>query len=233
MNTTPKYNYLNTETWNDRWIVEHVFNEKPNGFFVEVGANDGMAYSPTYVLEKFLNWTGILIEPNPAFFEGEKYTPLNKVRFQSKCYNVGISNKNEESIFISIEGHKNGYSGFPKLNKWGEDQWRQRISSVLETHDTHEINIPCKRLDTVLKEADAPKVIDYLSLDIEGSEEAALIDFPFDEFKFKAISLESCTFDLTSLLKDNGYFPVINPFCESKHEEFFIHSDFLEINYKI
>lgn len=33
-----------------------------NGFFIEVGGNDGYKQSNTYYLEKFLGWRGILVE---------------------------------------------------------------------------------------------------------------------------------------------------------------------------
>ena len=228
-----KYRYLNTTSWNDRWVVEHLTNEKRDGFFVEVGANDGVSYSPTYVLEKFLNWSGVLIEPNAIFFTEGEYTPIQKTRSASKCYNLGVSKEDGQLEFVRINGHKNGYSGFPSLNKWGEEQWGQRIQEVLDTQQHNTVTVECKTLDSILKDADAPKVIDYLSLDVEGAEEVVLINFPFSEFKFKAISLESSSFDLTCRLAKEGYFPVINPFCESIYENFFVHSDFIEVKYNL
>lgn len=39
------------------WIV--------GGFFVELGANDGLQQSNTYLLERELSWTGLLIEAVP------------------------------------------------------------------------------------------------------------------------------------------------------------------------
>jgi hypothetical protein len=40
---------------------------KMNGTFVEIGANDPIKISNTYVLETEFNWTGLMIERNPAF----------------------------------------------------------------------------------------------------------------------------------------------------------------------
>lgn len=34
-----------------------------NGFFIELGSNDGVEQSNTYYFEKYKNWSGILIEP--------------------------------------------------------------------------------------------------------------------------------------------------------------------------
>ena len=36
---------------------------KKNGYFVDIGANDGKTLSNTYMLERDYNWTGICVEP--------------------------------------------------------------------------------------------------------------------------------------------------------------------------
>ena len=53
-------NYLG-ETGQDKWVVEF-FNHKRNGYFVDVGAYDGVEGSNTFYLEKVLGWTGICVE---------------------------------------------------------------------------------------------------------------------------------------------------------------------------
>ncbi|KAJ1495326.1 hypothetical protein T484DRAFT_1763002, partial [Baffinella frigidus] len=49
-----------------------------------------------------------------------------------------------------------------------------------------------------------PKVIDYLSLDIEGAELYCFIDFPWDVYKFWVITVERPG-KLTKVLEANGY----------------------------
>ena len=49
-----------------------------NGFYIEMGAHDGLINSNTYYFEKNLNWKGILIEPS-NFFDN-----LNKNRSKKK-----------------------------------------------------------------------------------------------------------------------------------------------------
>lgn len=48
-------------------ILHQVFKDNP-GFYVEVGAVDGVFLSNTYFFDK-LGWSGICIEPNPVMFE--------------------------------------------------------------------------------------------------------------------------------------------------------------------
>src|SRR5262245_35267462 len=52
----------------DAWVINEVFGRKKNGFFVDIGATDGIDINNTYMLEKRHGWTGICIEPDPEFF---------------------------------------------------------------------------------------------------------------------------------------------------------------------
>jgi hypothetical protein len=52
----------------DRWVCEK-FNYKKNGYFLNLGAYDGIFYDNTYYLEKELGWKGLSIEPDKVAFE--------------------------------------------------------------------------------------------------------------------------------------------------------------------
>jgi len=52
----------------DYWVYGEVFNEKRNGFFLDIGAHDGIYLSNTLLLEKRYGWNGICIEGNPDTF---------------------------------------------------------------------------------------------------------------------------------------------------------------------
>lgn len=54
-----------------------------NGFFVHCGGSDGVSNDPTYYLEKFKGWTGVITEPLPAPFEMCK-----KIRKHSSVFNT-------------------------------------------------------------------------------------------------------------------------------------------------
>lgn len=58
--------------------------KKTDGFFVDIGANDGISGSNTYALEQ-MGWKGICIEPQP-----DVYRILKKYR-KCDCYNVALS----------------------------------------------------------------------------------------------------------------------------------------------
>ena len=62
---------------NDRFVLERVFPERRNGFFIEAGATNGINGSASYVMEKEFGWNGICFEPIPIQFEKLKSNFIN------------------------------------------------------------------------------------------------------------------------------------------------------------
>ena len=218
--------YYNKVTWNDRWIIETVFNSKQNGFFVEAGAQHGKWGSCTYALETELGWTGILVEPVDYMFK-----KLIKFRPNSKCFNVCLYDKNKEVDFVEFNsqqgnGSKVGWSGI-------SENWLSKRQINPEDHEHKILKKKAITLEKLLIDGNAPKLIDYLALDIEGAEKKVLEKFPFNKYKFKAISIEGPG-KVIDLLKGKGYIPLYNLFSEANiyTEGYFIHKDYVEIIYK-
>lgn len=82
----------------DLWILSK-FDEDYQGFFVDIGANDGITISNSYLLEQ-KGWNGICIEPNMTEFQ-----KLNVSR-TSNNYQVCISDFNGKCSF-----QENGFFG--------------------------------------------------------------------------------------------------------------------------
>ena len=57
-----------------------------NGYFIEMGAHDGVHNSNTLYFEKYKNWHGLLIEPSPHF----NYLVNNRSK-KNKFFNNGCS----------------------------------------------------------------------------------------------------------------------------------------------
>ena len=62
-----------------------------------------------------------------------------------------------------------------------------------------------KTLEYILDKFNAPKIIDYLSLDVEGSELRILKNFPFNKYTFLALTIERPPIELEEILFKNGY----------------------------
>ena len=208
------------ETLNDQWIVEHVFPGKREGYFVEAGAANGKAASSCYILETSLDWRGICIEPNDRFF-GELL--LN--RPNSLCENLCISDKPGVVTFVQGENDDSYFSGI-RTNleqfKWGSHE-------IL--HKGEEVTKQAVTLESLLEKHQAPKLIDYGAFDIEGSELAVLKSFPFDRYRFLAMSLECDEWVweiLLPILTKQGYREVRNPFNPDKiWEKYCLHESII------
>jgi hypothetical protein len=61
---------------NQRWysqvgqdeIVMALLNNKQGGYFIELAANDALTLSNSYSLERYGQWKGLCIEPNPMYW---------------------------------------------------------------------------------------------------------------------------------------------------------------------
>jgi len=167
----------------DLWVYGEVFNEKKGGFFLDIGAHDGVYLSNTYLLEKKLGWNGICIEGNPTTF-----SDLRRNR-RSNCVNACLDSDEGEVEFV-LDGVNGGILSNDCDNRDGAGKT---------------IKIKTKALVDVLDANDAPPVIDYLSIDVEGAEDRVLLGFPFVKYQFQCITIERPSHQLRALLAENHY----------------------------
>lgn len=172
----------------DKHVLD-VYHDKKNGYFVDIGAYDGIESSNTYILEKDYNWNGICVECNPRYFQ-----MLCDVR---SCYksNSAIYNVNGRIMPFYDSG---GYAGFVETNN--------------HSHITNDpiIQVTTQTLTSLLEKFNAPPFIEYLSLDTEGSEYEILKAHDFNRYKFGYICVEHNHIDknrkaIRELLENNGY----------------------------
>jgi FkbM family methyltransferase len=186
----------------DLW-VSYELDEKINGFFVEFGATNGVKNSNTWLLEKQFSWTGILAEPNPLW---HSELMLNRDAFiETKCVS---SNSGDFVTFIATNNtdpELSGLAEFSDADHFGEKRSRgERME--LETIS----------LDDLLDKYDAPPIIDYLSVDTEGSELEILTSYSF-RHQFRAISVENNPKNevaVDNLLLSKGYMRVFRKFSQ-------------------
>lgn len=166
----------------DLWVLNLLKNKK-NGFFLDIGAYDGVKYSNSYLLEKNFNWNGLMVEAHP-----NNYDSLRKNR-KSIIAPYAISDINGDILF------ENNYGTGSKI-----------------TSDNG-FKVECITFKKLFQIYDVPKIIDYMSLDIEGYEYKSLTEFPFDEYKCKTITVEHNLYlgddenkkKINEILIKNGY----------------------------
>ena len=167
-------------------------NFKKNGFFVEFGATDGINLSNTHLLEKEFNWNGILAEPAKVY-----HKELSKNR---SCYiEKDLVWRDSKSKLIFIETSIKDLSTIKEYFKF---DFHIRKADKQYTVDTISLN-------DLLKKYNAPNIIDYFSIDTEGSELDILNNFDFNSYQFRVITCEhnysSNRDKIYNLLSNNGY----------------------------
>jgi FkbM family methyltransferase len=179
--------------------IDTLFNSKKNGFFIELGANNGLLQSNTAFLEKNRNWTGILIEPNIKNYE---FCKLN--RPNSICYNYACVS--DDFIDDFIDGD---------FNLLPNDQM-SLMSSVngkrLNILKNKVIKVPVSTLTNILDMQVIPK-IDLLSLDVEGYEYSVLQGLNLNKYTPTYLLIEIYNVDfekIVNYLKDNKYELICN-----------------------
>jgi FkbM family methyltransferase len=167
---------------------------KRNGYFVEFGATNGIDMSNTYLLERKYQWQGILAEPARRWHSA--------LRMNRRCH-VEMNCVWSESD-LTLTFNETNYGEFSTVNELGgrDLHWKSRKRGT--KYQVNTISL----LD-LLEKYDAPKTVDYLSLDTEGSEFEILSSFDFDRYQFRVITCEHNYSpqreEIFALLSKHGY----------------------------
>ncbi len=160
----------------DLWVLQQTGHKKA-GFFVEFGATDGVLLSNTLLLEAEFGWHGICAEPNPQFF---RKLQVNRTCITAPDCIMGQSGRTVEFILADEYGC---VAEFADNDAHTAKRQAYRDSGAV-------IELQSISLDDFLKKYDAPRTIDYLSIDTEGSEYEILKAFPFDDWDVRHITVE-------------------------------------------
>ena len=179
----------------DLWVLERT-GYKRGGFFVEVGATNGVLLSNTWLLEREFGWQGICVEPNPSF--------LKELRVNRSCRTVGdcvgaVTGEDVEFILADVYGGIAHYAG--------EDSHKGKRDAYRAAGEV--IRMTTVSLNDLLIKYGAPRRIDYLSIDTEGNEFPILNAFPFDRWDIPLLTVEHNFTprrkDIRDLLEGHGY----------------------------
>ena len=180
---------IKSQIYQDIFVL-YKLNWKRNGFFVEFGSTNGFDLSNSYLLEKDFGWKGILCEPASVWKEDLKKNRNSILDFRCVWKTSG------KTVDLIVPSK-------PEFSK----------ISILKTPKS--LNVAqSEKVETVslidlLNTYNAPKNIDYLSIDTEGSEYEILEAFDFSKYR---ISIITCEHNFSKkrekifkLLNKNGY----------------------------
>lgn len=175
-----------------------------NGFYVELGANDGALASNSYYFELRKDWKGILIEPSPNLYlsclkrRGEKNSVFCNACVPFDYLDPYVKMKYSDSMTISEN---------LELDIGDKQQFIQSGDKYLQPGEKNfEFGAKAVTLNSLLFAANAPKLIDFISLDVEGAELPVLQGVDFSKFNFKFMLIECRDIDrLKKFLSPLGY----------------------------
>jgi FkbM family methyltransferase len=202
-------------------FISNFFSEvKSSKFYIELGANDGISQSNTKYLELYDGWNGVLIEPMPNLYSKLiKNRSASNIFVNSACCSFNYFNPTMTFLYanlmsISLDGKSDILD-------------RQLHANIGSGHldkgeSVYALQVPTTTLNSILLENNAPKRINFFSLDVEGSEMEVLEGIDYDEFVFDLICVETRSFDqVEKFLQDKGYE------CLVQLTNNFSHSDYL------
>jgi FkbM family methyltransferase len=185
----------------DLYVIEQLAGQR-GGFFLDSGASNGVRVSNTFALEIGYAWNGICVEPNSAFF-----AELVRNR-RATCVNCCLYDREGPVQFLESAHVQGGIleAYHPRLLATATRHPATRFGNggVPET-----VTKPARTIGSLLDELGAPQIIDYWSLDTEGSELAILRSFPFERHEFRVLTVEHNwkpeREDIKCLLESKGY----------------------------
>ena len=149
-------------------FVDELLKRRNNGFFVECGAFGGEDLSDTLFFELNRNWTGILIEANPE-------------------YHQQILRKNRRALVLRGCLHPR-----PGLQKFSLHGWGSGVTALnrnIRGISVPETDVQCFSLNSIMA-AIGVRHIDFMVLDVEGSELPVLETIDLTQLTIDVFSIE-------------------------------------------
>ena len=157
----------------DLWVL-YELNNKRSGWFVELGAGDGELISNTWLLETVYGWRGVLAEPNVVF---HKTLRRRKAFLCKDC----VSSASRQTVCFNHTPDPH----FSTIDTYSEADLHAELRRPGIRGEVRTIS-----LMDLLAISRSPPLIDFLSLDTEGSELEILESLDFSCYKFGAITVE-------------------------------------------
>ena len=161
-------------------VIEELFNDKSEGFYVDVGAHHPQRFSNTYYFY-LKGWKGINIDAMPGSMK-----IFDDLRPRDINLEIPISDKSEILTYYEFDE--------PALNSFSLPLSQERITTT-NYKIVAEIQLKTETLAEVLDKYLPPQqTIDFLSVDVEGLDYQVITSNNWDKYKPKVILVEDLEF---------------------------------------
>ncbi len=189
-------------------FIDFLFSKKREGFFLDIGANDGITFSNTYIFEKYRDWKGLCIEPNVDIFE--KCKKLRNCFLENCC----ISNEEKEVTFRKVTG-ADMLSG---IVEYMDENSKKRIDNHINKYGGYYEDIKMKAHNiNILLEKYNMHTIDFCSIDVEGGEYDIIKSIDYGKNDISAFAIEGDNQEITDFLEEKGYICI-----KSENDNFYV-----------
>jgi len=141
----------------DIYLANHIFNNKSNGFYIDIGASHPMRISNTYLFYKH-GWAGVVIEPISRLIKLHRFWRPRDIQIQAI---VGSMNMTVTKFFYL----------YPSVLSTINQETAAEHLRTGTAHIIEEQNLPVLSLDQIITDFVPPSVtIDFLNIDVEGAD---------------------------------------------------------------
>ena len=163
-------------------LILNIFKNQKNGFYLDIGCGHPIKNNNTYLLNK-KGWSGINID-----LDKENIDLFNSYRKKDVNLATAVSDKEGETDLYFYHNK----SALNTISKENADFQKAKVSAIKK--------IKTQTINKIIENSQfKDRKIDFLSVDVEGSELAILKTFDFTKYSPKVIVVEYLDLSLEKL----------------------------------
>ena len=168
----------------DKYFIENINMNRRDLYFVDIGAHNGVTFSNTYCLEKYLDWNGLCVEANDSTYDN---LILNR---NCKCVNECVYSVSGKEVELEIPLSNPLSEGNDMIVRIKKDEKIINDFWCNQFKETKTLKKITKTLTEIFEENNVPSLINYMSIDIEGYELDALKGLDFEKYSIEFLTIE-------------------------------------------
>lgn len=184
-----RFGYVSYSQEGEDILLRDIFQDKTDGFYIDVGAYHPKRFSNTYYFYK-KGWSGINIDANGSAIRMFK---TSRTRDQNIC--CAVSDVEKKVTYFEFQN--------PAINSINPDFVKRY--QKLNQNSVSKSELSSKRLFTILESAKVPKEIDFMSIDVEGHCLEVLKSNNWKKYSPKIVLVEDDDFDFFNQSKIHTY----------------------------
>jgi len=190
------------------FLLWNLFRHKKAGFYVDVGAFDGIHLSNTLSFEQ-QGWSGICIEPHPSYFQLCKRSRPGALCLNAAC--VATEDLAVTEFYAEELGLLSGLRSDQEKDVALRYQRRG-----LKFRGFEQLEVPALTLNSILeKYGPSHGYIDFISIDVEGTEPDVLHGLDLEKYEVRVLVIEANTEEICKAL--DSYMIAKNDYIKARN----------------